>query len=271
MSLNIYKLYFFLLKHFPELITKYMAYSRWIEYAETIKYLCLRDGLRILDIGSGGFGILPLYLGKRWNCSIWATDCWSEVLDSLTKRRNRIVNKRSNIIIKKEDVTNLSFPPSYFDRVTAISTIEHIPENGDIKAIKEIYRVLKNDGIAVISVPFNALESSIIKSARICYGKDYFYERVYDSIALKSRLLAASNFKVDNIIYFYERNISFEGLQNKFAKPIPKIFKPAKVALYIIMPLFAKLFWGLRDQNRYKSKKGKAAGRGGGAIIVLRK
>lgn len=49
------------------------------------------------------------------------------------------------------DATALPFDDNYFDVVTALDVVEHV-EN-DSAAVKEMYRVLKPGGIAVISVP----------------------------------------------------------------------------------------------------------------------
>lgn len=51
------------------------------------------------------------------------------------------------------DATNLRFEDNSFDIVVANHMLEHIPE--DIKAMKEIIRVLKNDGVAVLQVPWS--------------------------------------------------------------------------------------------------------------------
>ncbi|GAI07822.1 unnamed protein product, partial [marine sediment metagenome] len=49
------------------------------------------------------------------------------------------------------DATNLPFPENSFDYVICSEVIEHIPE--DEKAISEVKRVLKNNGIFIITTP----------------------------------------------------------------------------------------------------------------------
>ncbi len=49
------------------------------------------------------------------------------------------------------DITQIPFPDNSFDYVIAIHVLEHIPD--DIKAMKELYRVLKPQGTAILSVP----------------------------------------------------------------------------------------------------------------------
>ncbi len=55
--------------------------------------------------------------------------------------------------IKNVDLTQLEFDHDYFDYVIANHVLEHIPD--DKKAMTEIFRVLKNGGIGVITVPIN--------------------------------------------------------------------------------------------------------------------
>jgi SAM-dependent methyltransferase len=52
------------------------------------------------------------------------------------------------------DATCLPFEDASFDLVVANHILEHIPE--DIKAMKEIYRVLKPGATAILQVPFSA-------------------------------------------------------------------------------------------------------------------
>jgi len=63
----------------------------------------------------------------------------------------------------KADVMRLPFPNGFFDVITAISVLEHIGfgaygdpicEDGDMRAISELKRVLKDKGRLIITLPF---------------------------------------------------------------------------------------------------------------------
>lgn len=56
--------------------------------------------------------------------------------------------------IKYADATQLPFADGSFSLIIANHILEHIPE--DSKAIKEMWRVLKNDGVALLQVPYSA-------------------------------------------------------------------------------------------------------------------
>ncbi len=53
----------------------------------------------------------------------------------------------------KQDLTSLQFQDSSFDIVIANHVMEHIPD--DLQAMKEVYRVLKKNGTAIMQVPFS--------------------------------------------------------------------------------------------------------------------
>ncbi|HRJ28192.1 MAG TPA: class I SAM-dependent methyltransferase [Cyclobacteriaceae bacterium] len=53
--------------------------------------------------------------------------------------------------MQKEDITNLSFADHSFDLIFCSHVLEHIPD--DRKAMREIKRVLKPDGLAILLVP----------------------------------------------------------------------------------------------------------------------
>ena len=87
----------------------------------------------------------------------------------------------------KMDITNIEFPDNSFNIIICNHVLEHIPN--DIKAMNEIWRVLKNNGWAVLNVPTSGKENTwedekiISKSDRLkffgheehvrYYGKDY--------------------------------------------------------------------------------------------------
>lgn len=87
------------------------------------------------------------------------------------------------------------FRDNSFDRVTAISTIEHIglgryddliDSQGDRKAIEEIHRVLKKGSEALVTIPFGR-------------GCTTYLHRVYDADRLNALL---DGFKVEKSEYF---------------------------------------------------------------------
>ena len=93
------------------------------------------------------------------------------------------------------DATKLSFPDSSFSHIISISVIEHINGNGDSEAIKEMWRVLRPNGILILTFPVaKTFEEEF--SDKDTYGlkieqvkEKFFFQRLYDETSIKNRLL----------------------------------------------------------------------------------
>lgn len=75
--------------------------------------------------------------------------------DDLVRAQKKRIYKKLSIA----DARNLPFPKEKFATVVSVSTLEHIPHTE--YAIKEIYRVLKPDGILLYTVPTVALNDHL--------------------------------------------------------------------------------------------------------------
>lgn len=83
-----------------------------------------------------------------------------------------------NFTFMQEDVRQTTLPNKSFDTVIAISTVEHIgldaykntkfEEHGDLTAMKQMNRVLKDDGVLILTVPYGYGSESWWRS----YNKD---------------------------------------------------------------------------------------------------
>lgn len=159
--------------------------GRIIEYPFVFKNLP-REKVRILDVGCyGSYLITELAaLGHE----VYGMDI-----------RNYPV-QYPNVKFVRGNILSTAFPSNFFDMIIAVSTVEHIgireaygdlgdPE-GDIKAIREMVRILKHNGKMLITVP---------------YGKHCLKEtfRVYDNSSL-SKLI--SGLKIDVVEYFVRKN-----------------------------------------------------------------
>lgn len=72
--------------------------------------------------------------------------------------------------VVNEDLTNLSFKSNSFDFILCNHVLEHIQD--DLRAIQEIYRVLKPDGIAIITVPIDMNRKVTYEDDSIVSPKD---------------------------------------------------------------------------------------------------
>ena len=128
----------------------------------------------------------------------------------------------------KGDLKSMEFTDNSFDLVICNHVLEHIED--DVKALKEIYRVLNKDGIAILQVPINinrknTFEDSSITSQfeREKYFGQYDHVREY-GIDFKDRVEEVG-FEVDMINYtdnFDEKFITKYGLLKNDLIPIAK-------------------------------------------------
>ena len=177
-------------------LMKCIDYYRVVEYTIAVNILAPLNEKRILDIGSLDT-VFSLYLASK-GAEIYCIDIDKKVYE-LNKDANkfRIKNLKARIM----DATELKFPNNYFDAVTAISTIEHILplKNGDTLAMKELSRVLKIGGIAVITIPYNEKYQEMWRYHSV-YGK--YLMRRYNIKSIKERLIKPSNLLLKKILYF---------------------------------------------------------------------
>ena len=111
-----------------------------------IKNLCLKNGDKILEVGCGrGFyaHIIGVFFPKT---SYIGIDINGEYL-----RTAKVFAQASNVNFRKTDATKLPFADKVFDKIICSEVLEHI--KNDRMALSELYRVLRPNGIAVITVP----------------------------------------------------------------------------------------------------------------------
>lgn len=181
-------------------ILKGLDYYRWIEYPVTAALASVRldrsQKLKVLDVGSLD-SILPLLLAQHGS-KVLATDINARV--GVLRDQAQVLSV-SSLESAIADVRNLPFRDSSFDRVTAVSSIEHVRpvSKGDVDAVREIGRVLKDQCIAVLTVPFG--ESYSVEVRQHSQLGRYIMRR-YDYDALLSRLVEPLKGFDAEIFYF---------------------------------------------------------------------
>ncbi|MFX0106538.1 MAG: class I SAM-dependent methyltransferase [Candidatus Hodarchaeota archaeon] len=108
----------------------------------------LEPGMIIVEIGPGK-GSYTKEIAKRVlpDGKVFAIDIQDSIINRLKKRVEK--DNLTNIIPKIDDAYNLSFEDESVDRVLMIACLPEIPE--PIRALKEIKRVLKPDGLISLS------------------------------------------------------------------------------------------------------------------------
>jgi len=239
-----------------------LSYPRLIEYELTIGPLGPLDGLRVLDIGSPK---LPaLLIARESSCELYATDIRDYFIGA-TAQFLRSLGQGSrlghDLHLEVQDARELTYADEFFDRIFSISVLEHIPDDGDSAAVRDIARVLKPGGVFTLTVPFAAAgyREEFVRGP--VYERDEmdqptFYQRHHDLQSLQSRLIQPSGLELVNMTFFGEPRVPFERYWNR-------ISMKWKAPLLWAQPFLARLFLKQLREDQIQSACGVA--------VVLRK
>lgn len=100
----------------------------------------------ILEIGSSSGYLLQEIKTSFPELALIGSDCISESLEKISK-------KKTDIPLLQFDLVNCPLPNNCVDVVIALNVLEHIQD--DEPALKQIFRIIKPGGYAVIEVPAN--------------------------------------------------------------------------------------------------------------------
>jgi ubiquinone/menaquinone biosynthesis C-methylase UbiE len=169
----------------PLLLVMSLDYCRAWEYPAVLEFLELKKRMRVLDIGSGQ-SIFPIFLALN-NCTVYIIDLDMQAIRRQLRYARSLGLLNVHGIIA--DATHLPFKSDCFPRITAISSLEHIYGDGDIKAAREIARVLSDYGIAIVTVPFSQHFEVLSDAPYISPLSQSKYHKRYDFCTLFSRLV----------------------------------------------------------------------------------
>lgn len=180
----------------PRLLLNPVSIVRYFEFEYVNRNAQLTDGMKVLDISSPY--LFGFYQSDNNQLEYYYINPDMRDLKNVISLSHKIKFK-ANYVTKKIDALSLPYPNNFFDRVLSISVIEHINDNGDSLVIREIWRVLKQDGLFILTIP-------VKKTYEIEYGyKDeynlnvekksdkYFFQRIYDEQNIEERLLSSIN------------------------------------------------------------------------------
>lgn len=135
----------------------------------------------IVDIGSS-FGWLEKAMEQEGAKRIIGIDSDSEAIEFA--KRNV---KGATFLVA--DAINISLPEGYADIVILFDLIEHVPQGSELAILKQANKILKDNGVLLLSTPNSHLFSNIFDVAW------YFGHRHYSKKAIVA-MLKRAGFKV---------------------------------------------------------------------------
>ena len=141
---------------------------------------------RFLDIGCSTGELL--YAAQKRGFECWGVEPNEWAREFATKKRGlRVINK---------ELQRLSFESSFFDVVSCMEVIEHIPD--PLGGLQEINRILKNDGVLVLSTPNFGCADSQASGMNWKHNKPWEHIYLFDNAHLQ-KMLDLAGFSISHI------------------------------------------------------------------------
>jgi len=167
--------------------------TRYFEFDFAYRQLIRCGSEKILDISSPF--LFGLFLLEKLHCEYVYTNLDSREFSGIKSLLSR-VNAKGIYQTEKVDATAMPYADDSFDVVISISVIEHIPKNGDIRAIEEMWRVLRPGGRMILTVPTSPVYKDEYRDHDVYSvgveneGGRFFFQRYYDDVTLEQRILS---------------------------------------------------------------------------------
>jgi len=193
------------------------------------KYLL--DKSKILDIGCWS-GQLLSALGSA-KVDYYGLDV-SEASGAIKLAQNRYKNAKFVI----GSGIKLPFRDNFFDIVTIFDVVEHLPVNTEKRCFMEIKRVIKNNGILLLSTPADNIISIISDPAYFISGHRHYSRQNLDNFLKSSGFEVVNSYQIGGFhyIFYYLLQMFFKHLIRRplpNAKLIKILEKKAKKSLSV--------------------------------------
>jgi SAM-dependent methyltransferase len=201
-----------------------VSYWRTAEFAYAWRQLSLPRGARVLDVGSPKD--LALIFARHRGCQVTAIDILPEAIT--LSRRYAAAQQLDGFgpgLVRSEvqDGRDLPYPDDTFDAAFSISVLEHVPDHGDTLAIQELVRVVKPDGLVVVTTPFDDryretfVQHDVYEREQKA-SEPVFFERHYDAATLAKRLIEPSGATLVDLEHWGEGRVRTERILHRLDK-----------------------------------------------------
>jgi len=175
----------------------YMNFIKAMEAKIISEFLDVKRGEKICDIACGS-GQQSIKLAKR-GCKVYGID-----LNSKAIKTAKLIAKGYDCDFQVGNANRLPYNSNYFDKVVSVCALEHF-EN-DEKALEEMYRVLKSNGVLVLTVD-SFTYKGIKDRLKEVHRRDHHVVNYYSYYEI-SKKLEKCRFKIEGYKYFVNSPIS---------------------------------------------------------------
>ncbi len=185
-------------------------WGRRFEYAWSLAQVRYEPGLKTLDVGSL-YTFVPKYLAQK-ELDVVSIDIDPSFVEVQQRQAAELEHPYS---VQLQDIRHTSFPDNSFDQILLISMIEHIPDDGDILALRECQRILKPGGLVIITTPYDHVwmhEDTGIRPFK-------FLQRYYNMQSVITRFMQPPLFEMVDLEFIGGKEISPGRFDLKFDNP----------------------------------------------------
>ena len=189
-----------------------LSASRYIEYSAALVFLS-RGPVQSREMAEVGCGhsLLPSFW-QRLGANVLVVDRNRDALKWQNAKGSKAA--RGSLSALLADMRYLPFVDAAFDEVSCVSAIEHIPDDGDSTAAFEIGRILRYDGLFVVSFPLSSGSQTYVQNHWASYVPPLMQSLFGFVLPTILRKL-----QVDRTRSYFERFYSCEDKVKRIVKP----------------------------------------------------
>ena len=204
-----------------------LSFIRVIEWREILRLLHPQNGERVLDVACGN-GSLSLKIAKK-GCQVHGID-----MSTYSIGKAKSIGSKQGCDFLIADAEYLPYESESFDKIVCSSSLEHF--GNDVKALKEMSRVLKSDGILVLTTDSSTYPMK--EALRSKHKTRYHVVNYYNSEQISERFERAG-FKLLSHKYLINSALT-AFFYNLFVKTQGHFYRQLTVCLLgdLLLPLF---------------------------------
>lgn len=201
--------------HYREWYNMPLNYARIMELPIAINMLGNISGSRILDVSSPK--LAALYLSSQ-KSKLTTADLEEYFLDDFRIYKKYMALDFETAVFNA--AMKIPYQNASFDKAYSISVLEHIPGDGDRKALLEMLRILKPTGSLVITLPVFmeyveewTIDENYWRSVQDNFGRTFFQRRYSREIFMK--LVDTKHARIETITLIAERPLKKPELSTR--------------------------------------------------------